>query len=287
MHNVIPFVLKLTPGTIAANQDSAEPSLDEQIVTLHKQGFGRRKIMLALGVGESQVRRLTKGIAVEGATCPAITPFERAVKLCYPLAVSRHGLKDYQLRDILFRVYGSKWNAATGKYDGLYTDDNIYRLRKRIRELAIERGEVAVFPMDWFDTNKPLESNHQIRHCALNLAERVQDVIDDYMLACGVKLMEEEGMPTEQEAELHQIERAKQVAAARLHILKLAIPELSPEPVSLLMERAEKQARNLARTPDIEVPDVQARSRENQPEPTRTNAFLDYVESRGWLASNR
>ncbi|RON60834.1 hypothetical protein [Pseudomonas fluorescens] len=287
MHNAIPFVLHLTPGTIAANQDSAEPTLDEQIVTLHKQGFGRRKIMLALSVGESQVRRLTKGIAVEGATCPATTPFERAVKLCYPMAVGRHGLKDYQLREILFRVYGSTWNAATGKYDGLYNEDSIYRVRKRIRELAAERGDVAVFPMDWFDTSKPLESNHQIRRFALSLAERVQDVIDDYILACGVELMTEEGLPTEQEANLHQVERIKQVAAARLHILKLAIPELSPEPVNVLMDRAEKQAESLARTPDIEVSEVQARSRKDQPEPTRTNAFLDYVESRGWLASNQ
>lgn len=285
MNNAIPFNLHLTPGTIAANQDSAEPTLDEQIVELHRQGFGRRKIMLALNAKESHVRRLTKGVVVEDSDCPATSPFDRAVKLCYPLAVGRHGLKDYQLRDILFRVYGSTWNTATGKYDGLYTDDHIYRVRKRIRELAAEKGETAVFPMDWFDTSSPKESNRQIRQCALNLAERVQEAIDDYMQACGMKLVTEEGTPTEQEANLHRVEVAKQVAAARLHILKLAIPELGAEPVSNLIERAEQQANALARTPDLEAPEVKRSEAEHHPQAIGNNPFLDYVESQGWLFS--
>lgn len=283
MHNAIPFVLHLTPGTIAANQDAPALTIDEQIVALHRKGFGRRRIMLALGVGESHVRRLTKGIEVQADQQPALTPFDRAVKQCYPLATGRYGLKDYQLRDILFRVYGSKWNTATGKYDGLYTDDQIYRVRKRIRELADERGDLAVFPMDWFNTEHPKDSNRHIRQCSINLAERVREAVDDYMAACGVELVTEEGTPTEQEANLHQVEVAKQVAAARLHILKLAIPEFSPEPVRSLIERAEQQANGLSRTPDEELSEVEPRKKEDQPEPTVDSPFLDFIEDRGWL----
>lgn len=70
MQHAIPFVFSLTPGTIAANQDSIALTIDEQIVEMHRQGFSRRKIMQALNVTEFHVRRLTKGIVVEAAQKP-------------------------------------------------------------------------------------------------------------------------------------------------------------------------------------------------------------------------
>ncbi|WP_219095551.1 hypothetical protein [Pseudomonas sp. UMAB-40] len=232
------FVLRLTPDTIAANQDSIPQSIDEQIVILHRQGIARRKIEQALQVTEYHVRRVTKGVPVEKAQKPSITPFERAVEQCYPLAISPNGLKDCELRDILFRVYGSEWNAGTGRHDALYNDDHVYRVRKRIRELAAESGEVAIFPMDWFNTDHPIESNHKIRQCAIGLAERVQDAVDEYMSACSVELLCD-GTPTAYEGEQHRIALLKQSQAARLHVLKLAIPEVGSEPISVLIERAE------------------------------------------------
>jgi hypothetical protein len=277
-----PFVFVLSPATIAANQDSVEPTLDEQIVALHLQRFGRRKIMLALNVGESYVRRVTKGIEVHDSQRPTLTPFDRSVKKCYPLAVSRHGIKDYQLRDILYREYDKCWNTETGKLDGSYSGDCLDRVRTRVRELAESKGETALFVMDWFDTTRPAQSNRHIRQCALNLAERVQEAVDEYMAACGVELVTEEGTPTEQVANLHRVEVAKQVAAARLHMIKLAIPDFSPEPVSRLLERADEQANGLAGTPDHALPKVESH-KDYHPKPTGFDPFLDYVEGKGWL----
>jgi len=273
------FVLRLTPNTLAANDDTP-PTVEARIVELARQGFGRRTIMQALSVGESMVRRLTQGVEVDQKS--ALTPLDRAVKRAYPLAVSASGLKDYQLRDILFDVYGSTWNAKDGRYDGLYTDDHIYRVRKRIKEIAATNGDTAVFPMDWFDTTRPLESSYQIRSCALNLASRVQDAVDEYMHACGVQLIPSEGTPMECEAIAHEREHKKQIKAARLHILKLAIPEVGAEPVSNLIERAEQQANGLAGTPDESMPKVKQEP-DYHLEPTGNNPFLDYVEERGWL----
>lgn len=277
------FVLRLTPGTIAANQDTIELTVDEQIIELHRQNIPRRKIMAALDVTEHHVRRLTKGVEVDTSQQQAATtPFERAVKACYPLAISPSGLKDYQLRDIMFRVYGRQWNTATGVYDGTYTDDHLYRVRKRVRELAQANGETAVFVMDWFNTDDPVTSNRMIRECAMDLAERVQDAVDAYMQAMGVPLVTIDGSPTEYEGEAHERELAKQVAAARLHILKLAIPEVGSEPISVLIERAEQQANGLGRVPDESLPKVDAH-KDYHPEPTGNNAFLDYVEEKRWL----
>ncbi|MCF7544908.1 hypothetical protein [Pseudomonas petrae] len=277
------FVLRLTPGTLAANDDTNAPTVDEQIIALHRQQVTRRRIMAALGVTEHHVRRLTKGVDVDvSQPQPATTPFERAVRACYPLAISSRGIKDYQFRDIMFRAYGRQWNTATGVYDGTYTDDHLYRVRKRVRELAKANGETAVFAMDWFNTGDPLASNRKIRECAMGLAERVQDVVDEFMQAMGVSLAVLEGTPTEFEGEMHERELAKQAAAARLHILKLAISEVGAEPISVLMERAEQQANGLARLPDESLPKVDVH-KDYHPEPTGNNAFLDYIEERRWL----
>ena len=277
-----PFEFVLSPLSLAANQDSVEPTLDEQIAALHRQGFGRRKIMQALNVGESLVRRLTKGIKVQDSQRPSLSPFDRSVKKCYPIAVSPNGIKDYQLRDILYHEYDKSWNTETGKYDGAYSDDCRDRVKARVRELAEERGQTAVFPMDWFDTTRPTQSNHRIRQCALNLSARVQEAVDDFMMDCGIKLVVEEGTPTEWEADQHQIETAKQVAAARMHILKLALPNLFPEPVSRLLERADEQANGLSRTPDHALPKVES-FKDDHSEPTGFDPFLDYIEGKGWL----
>jgi len=274
------FSLRLTPGTIAANQDTIAPTIDERIVELHRQGVSRRKIEQSLQVTEYHVRRVTSG--VKKGQKPPTDSFDRAVAKVFPLAVSPLGIKDYQFRNIMFECYGSTWNSQEGKHEGRYDKDCASRVRMRVREIAASRGEVAVFLMDWFDARAPVECNRKIRECAVTLALRLQDVVDEYSAACGVELIVSEGPPNQFEGDQYLKELAKQTKAARLHILKLAIPEVRSEPISVLIERAEEQANGLARMPDAVMGKVDSYD-EYSPEPTRSNPFLDYVEDQGWL----
>lgn len=274
------FTLRLTPGTIAANQDTIALTIDEQIVELHRQGISRRKIEQRLGVTEHHVRRLTSGV-VKGQKS-SNDPFGRAVAKAYPLAVSPLGIKDYQFHSIMFECYGSTWNSQEGKREGGYDKDCASRVRMRIREIAASRGEVAVFLMDWFDARTPVECNRKIRECAMTLAQRLQDAVDEYMSDCGVELILSEGPPNQFEGDQHLTELAKQRKAARSHILKLAIPEVRSEPISVLIERAEEQANGLGRMPDAVMGKIDSYE-EYSPEPTGSNPFLDYVEDQGWL----
>lgn len=277
------FTLRLTPGTIAANQDTIAPTIDEQIVELHRQGIPRRKIEQSLQVSEYHVRRVTSGVD-KGQKTPT-DPFGRAVVKIYPLAVSPLGIKDFQFRNIMFECYGSTWDPEEEQYEVGYDKHCASRVRMRVREIADSRGEVAVFLLDWFDARAPVECNRKIRECAMTLAQRLQDVVDEYMVACGVELVVDEGSPNQFEGDRHLTELARQASAARLHILKLAIPEfntLKSEPVGVLIERAEEQANDLVRMPDAMMSKAGSHY-EDYPDPTGNNPFLDYVEDQGWL----
>lgn len=275
------FVLRLTPGTLAANDETLNTT-EKQIVELHRHGFGRRTIMAALNVGESPVRRLTKDIPVDQPF--AIAPFDRAVKKVYPMATGGTGIKDFEVREILYRTYGREWNPVTGKYRGLYDDDTRDRLKAKVRTLANTQDQSAIFVMDWFDPSRPAESNIFIRQCAINLRARLEDAVDDFMREMGVQLKPVEGTPTEYEAERHAIELTKQRKAARQMILQLAITGYGREPLSQLLERTEQQANSLMGTPDEPVARVPPRKPEYHPKPTGDNVFLDYVEGKGWLS---
>lgn len=278
------FALNLTPGTLAANQDTIEPTIDEQIVAMALLSIPRRKIMTTLGVTEFHVRRLTKGLVVDPERKLDVSPSGRADKRCYPIATRPTGIKDYQLRDILYTTHGRTWNTKTGKYEGNYSDDVRDGVKERVIKRARSRGDTAIFLMDWFDPLAPIECNRKIRQCAINVAERVDDAVEEYMEACGVQLaMPEEGLPNEVEAERHYREWRKQRSAAKFHILQLAVRGLGKEPVGVLMERADDQANALAGIPDMPMDFKVKPDDDYYPEPG-ASAFLDYVEDQGWLS---
>lgn len=276
-----PFVLNLIPAAHAANDDapSRAPALldprKEEILALHKAGMPRRKIVEATGETEHFVRQAIKNVPVTEKL--PTSPFDRAVAHCYPMAIRRTGIKDYQLRSVMNECYGVEWDTEKGQYKGRYTPDNLKRVRGRIRELATAEGHSAIFVMDWINADAPVESNTAITRCALNLQDAIQEAVDEYMQAFGLRDVEE-GLDL-------ALARKKQKFAARRHILKLAVKGLSKEPVVTLQERALDQVNKLAGTPDtpgVCSPVIKL----HYPEPKGNDAFLDYCEGQGWLHPN-
>lgn len=273
-----PFVLNLIPTAHAANDDtpSTAPTIldprKEKVLALHTTGMSRRKIIEATGETEHYVRQAIKGVPVVEKL--PISPFERAVAQCYPIAIHRTGIKDYQLRAIMNECYGVEWDTEKGKYKARYTVDQLKRVRERIRERATAEGHSAIFVMDWINTIEPVESNAVITQCVLNLQDAIQEAVDEFMQASGVEHVEE-GVDL-------ALARKKQEFAARRYILKLAVKGLSKEPVARLQERTLDQVNQLAGTPDVpgvSVPAVKL----YHPEPKWNDAFLDYCEGKGWL----
>lgn len=272
------YVLNLTSTAPAANDDapSKNPTLSdprkERILALHTAGVSRRKIVEETGETEHYVRQTIKGVPVTKRI--PISPFDRTVDQCYPLAISCTGIKDYQLRSVINECYGVEWDTEKGKYKGRYTDDNLKRVRDKIRERATAEKHSAIFVMDWINTNSPFESNTKITQCALNLQNSIQDAVDDYMKAFGVQF-------TDKGIDLDLV-RKKQEFSARRHILKLAVKGYSKEPISRLQSRTLDQVNQLAGTPDAEGVSVPF-FKVHRPEPNRTDVFLDYCEGQGWL----
>lgn len=273
-----PFALNLTPSTLAANDDApsrASTLLDpreERVLALHRTGMSRRKIIDATGETEHFVRRVIKGVPVT-EKLPS-SSFDRAVAQCYPIAIRRTGIKDYQLRSVMNECYGVEWDTEKGKYNGCYTPDNLKRVRERIRERATAEGHSAIFVMDWINANAPVESNTVITQCASNLQDAIQEAVDEFMRASGIQHVEEGLDPA--------LARKKQEFAARRYILKLAVKGFSKEPVARLQERTLDQVNQLAGNPDAPGVSVSV-TKLHHPEPKGNDAFLDYCEGQGWL----
>ena len=275
---MLPFVFKLSPASLAANDDapSRAPALldprKEKVLALHTAGMSRRKIVDATGETEHYVRQVIKGVPVTEKI--PTSPFERAVAQCYPLAIRRTGMKDYEFRSVMKECYGVEWDTEKGKYKRQYTDDHLKRVREKIRERATAEGHSAIFVMDWINADAPLESNTLITQCASNLQDAIQEAVDDFMQSHGLQHAEE-GVDL-------AVSRKKQEFAARQHILKLAVKGLSKEPVARLQERTLDQVNQLAGTPDAPGVNVSV-IKSHHPEPTWHDAFLDYCEGQGWL----
>jgi hypothetical protein len=273
-----PFVLNLIPTVHAANDDASSTSssiLDprkEKVLVLHRTGMSRRKIVEATGETEHYVRQAIKGVPVV-EKLPA-SPFERAVVLCYPMAIRRTGIRDYEFRSTMNECYGVDWDTEKGKYKGRYTADHLKRVRERIRECATAEGQSAIFVMDWINTSEPVKSNTVITQCVLNVQDAIQEAVDEFMQASGIQNVEE-GVDL-------ALARRKQKFAARRYILKLAVKGFSKEPVGLLQERTLDQVNQLAGTPDAPGVNVSV-IKTHQPEPKWHDAFLDYCEGQGWL----
>lgn len=278
------FVLKLinpsnaTPANddtivIAPSEAPSEPdSVEARILGLHRSGMSRRKIADSTGTTEHRVRKVTQGVPVTSKL--PTTPFESSVARCYPLATSKKGIRDYQLRQVLYECYGAEWDAEKGRYKGRYTVDQLKGVKGRIRERAAAEGHSPVFVMDWINTDAPVESNTVITQCASNLQDAIEEAVNVFMQASGIKHVEE--------GQDLALARKKQVFAARQHILKLAVKGFSLEPVACLQERALDQVNQLAGTPDAPGVSISIAKR-HHPEPKGSDAFLDYCEGQGWL----
>lgn len=273
-----PFVLNLIPTVHAANDDasSTSPSIldprKEKVLALHRTGMSRRKIIEATGETEHYVRQAIKGVPVVEKL--PTSPFERAVALCYPMAIRRTGIRDYEFRSTMNECYGVDWDTEKGKYKGRYTADHLKRVRERIRECATAEGQSAIFVMDWINTSEPVKSNTVITQCVLNVQDAIQEAVDEFMQASGIQNVEE-GVDL-------ALARRKQKFAARRYILKLAVKGFSKEPVGLLQERTLDQVNQLAGTPDAPGVNVSV-IKTHHPEPKWHDAFLDYCEGQGWL----
>ncbi|MCX2708362.1 MULTISPECIES: hypothetical protein [unclassified Pseudomonas] len=216
-----------------------------KVVELRKQGMSRAKIVAATGFSERFVRTHMEGVEVEKAPT---TPFELAVSRAYPLAVRPQGIKEYELRNLCFEVYGSKWDEEKGVYTVAYNKDTLYRIKQRCAELAKDTDSSPLFVMDWVCDEAPTESRVHLEQAALELERHIADLVHEFMnqYATGVEADQLESTEAQR----------KQAYAARRHILKLAIKEYTPESTEGLLARSLSLTDALDDTSDMEAPTV-------------------------------
>lgn len=248
-----------------------DDTLEEKARMLRREGLSISNIVKETGIRERRVKELIKGIPVGIST-----PFDKSVSRVYELARAAQGIKDYELRNILHQEYGCTWDSSTGHYKSTYNVDVIKRVRDKVRQRACLEGTSVVFVMDWVDENAPTESRQFLEHAALTLITRLGECVDEFMeLHATLQSGDSE------EADLAQ---RKQGYAARQHLLKL-ISGLGPEPVSTLIQRTTNITNSLEGTPDLRCLAPPSNDRDEYfPEPSRNDAFLNYVESQGWLS---
>lgn len=243
-----------------------------QVITLRQQGLSRAAIVKATGFTERFVREHMTGVEVVAKV--ANTDFERAVSRVYPLATRPQGIKDYELRNICFEVYGSKLDEEKGVYVINYSKDTIYRIKERCKVLAAGTTSVPTFVMDWVCDEAPTASRVALEGLALELEEFIQEKVNTFMeqFATGYD---------DNQTESSEAQR-KQQYAARRHLLKLAITEYSPEHTAVLLARSLSLTDALDSANDSELPATVQRSPKRIVEPhTDTNAddaFYEVVE---------
>ncbi|MFJ4352731.1 hypothetical protein ACIPZ5_17730 [Pseudomonas sp. NPDC089428] len=236
-----------------------------KVKELRKQGLSRNKIVAATGFPERFVRTHMEGVEVEKA--PA-TSFELAVSRAYPLAVRPQGIKDYELRNICFEVYGSKWDEEKGVYTVAYNKDTLYRIKQRCAELAKDTDSTPVFVMDWVCDEAPAASRVALEQAALILEAKLVELVEGFMceFATGVDADQLESTEAQQ----------KQQYAARRHILKLAIKEYTPENTEGLLARSLSLTDALDDTSDMAAPTVvERRTGRTTEAPVKDNGSID------------
>jgi hypothetical protein len=254
---------------------------EQQAVTLRKEGMSIDFIVRATGLTDYKVKMLTRGIA---KVKPINTPFDKSVERVFNLAVRLQGIRDYELRDILHQEYGSTWDTTTGQYVSNYDSNVIKRVREKVRFRAAQEDCNALFVMDWIDEEAPTVGREFLEAAAADLASRTENYTHQFMEIHGTRWREDS-----EDADLAQ---RKQLYAAKRHLLKLAVKGYGREPLDTLLERSLVITDALEGVSDALV----LRSRANTsrghceanaishyPEPLRTDPFLDYVASQGWL----
>jgi hypothetical protein len=270
-------------STIAARNIDSIP-VEQTAVELRKGGMSIADIMKATGLPERKVKDLTKGIAkppkVKKAVKKTQTPFANTAERVFPLARRQHGIRDYELRNIMHEEYRSEWDTTTGNYVSNYDQSTIKRVKQKVRLRAAEEDCNVLFVMDWVDEEAPTAGREFLEAAAADLMYRIEAHTHQYMERHATRWREDS-----EEADLAQ---RKQQYAVEHHLLKMAVKGYGgKEPLALLLERSIVLTDLLEGTPDALMPvdkvDWQDEEPEYYPEPIGINPFLDFVDSQGWL----
>jgi hypothetical protein len=269
--------------TIAARNTDSIP-VEETVIELRKGGMSIANIMIVTGLAERKVKYLTEGIAkppkVKKVGTKVQTPFANTVERVFPLARRQHGIRDYELRNIMHEEYRSEWDTTTGNYVSNYDQSTIKRVKQKVRLRATEEDCNVLFVMDWVDEAAPTAGRKFLEAAAADLMHRIEAHTHQYMELHATRWREDS-----EEADLAQ---RKQLYSVENHLLKMAVKGYGgKEPLALLLERSIVLTDLLEGTPDslmpVEKVDWQDEKPEYYPEPIGINPFLDFVDSQGWL----
>jgi len=270
-----------TPSIVTATTTAEQAAIE-----LRKSGATYDQIRDATGLTERQVKELVRGVPKPLKTRQPVSKIEnsftRSTEQIYLLAIRKQGIRDYEFRNILHAEYGSTWNTSTGRYYSNYTADHLKRVKEKVRR----RGELedckVIFLPDWVDNNNPQASNDFLLSAASDLMNRVDEYVTEYMALHG---------PThEGDGQADELAQRKQRFAVRQHLLKLSVQGYGEEPLEKLLERTAKLIGELEGDPDIQTPEAVHHAGDGAstqvarhfPEPSRQDAFLDFVHAQGW-----
>lgn len=249
---------------------------EQQAIALRGEGMSIKNIVLKTGLTDYKVKKLTEGIQ---KVMPINTPLAKSVERVYPLAKRQHGIREYELRDILHEEYGSKWDTKNGKYISSYDRNDLKYVKQKVRIRAAQDDCNVLFTPDWINEGAPTAGREFLEVAAKDIAARIEEHTNRYMECHATRWRED--------SEEVYLAQRKQHYAAKRHLLKLAIQGYGMEPLVKLLERSLVLTDLLEGTPDTPMTsangDWHDAASEHYPEPTRANPFLDYVESQGWL----
>ena len=252
-----------------------------QVITLRQEGMSIANIMTATGLPERKVKDLIKGVSklpkMKTAVAKIQTPLAKTVDRVYPLAQRPHGIRDYELRDIMHEEYGSKWDTTTGRYVSSYDQNDLKYVKQKVRGRATQDDCNVLFAPDWVDERAPTAGREFLEVAAKDIAARIEEHTNQYMELHATRWREDS-----EEVDLAQ---RKQHYAAKRHLLKLAIQGYGMEPLVKLLERSLALTDLIEGTPDAPMASVGASGEKPDyyPEPADSDPFLDFVESQGWL----
>lgn len=271
------------------NNSSATPTTPDEhkAIELRKEGMSIAKIKDVTGVPDRRIKALTNGI-VKGKKpskkVPKIpTPLNRATDKVFQLARRGCGIRDYELRNILYEEYGTTRDKSTGSSKSNYNSDTITRVKAKVRQRAVDEDCSVIFTVDWIDECAPRSSSDFLTSAATDLLSRIEEYVTEYMAMHGSRQTDN--------SETAELARRKQRYAVEQHLLKLAITAYNPEPVERLLERTANLVGelegnpNLRRVEDIRIAKTASTTADKLkhfPEPSGVDLFLDLAEQ-GWL----
>ena len=252
---------------------------EQRAITLRQEGMSYENIVLETGLTDYKVKKLTNGIQKIKSIN---TPFDKSVERVHQLAIRLQGIRDYELHDILHQEYGSTWDTTTGRYISKYDDSNKKRVKGKVKQRAAQEDCNALFVTDWVDVEAATASRKFLETAATDVMFRIDSYVNEYMERHATRWREDS-----EEADYAQ---RKQAWAVEHYLLKLAVKGYGGgEPLARLQDRSLTLTDLLEGTPDAHMTrssghgEWHGEAREYYPEPTRTDHFLDHVESQGWL----